>query len=541
MNQQLREFKDNYLGFWKSISKKKKIIYISSFLGIIAALSLSIYFLSKPSLVPLYSNELSQKEIGDIKAELDREGYLEYELANNGTTILVPQEDLADLQVAMATKGLPKTGSISFYDMTKELQFGATDRQLDAMEKEALQGEVANLLKHVEGVKNAAVVISSPEESLFTLPDNTEKASASVVVELEPGYNLEPNQIKVLYHLVGKSIPNLPKENIMITDQAGQWLEDPEETTGTLTGFEQQRKIQRDIEADIQKSLKQMLGTIIGQDKVLIQSFVRLNFDQVKKQENLVQPGNAETNEGIAVSVEEISKSYTGNSDVGETGTGETDVPGYTGTDGTATSESEELEKRVNYEVNRISNEIVQSPYKIEDLTINVGVEPPNPAVPASLTEETKTSIQQIVSNVVRTALSDTDLTDEEINSRITVFAQEFNGKTTAPETTETVATGFPTWAIYAVAAAGAAILLLVLLLVLRQRKKKAEAAIDPEDPFAVFEQVAALKQQQEGLKLVAAAQEEEEIVTVKKRLEQMGMESPEEFVGLLRNWITRD
>jgi flagellar M-ring protein FliF len=540
MNQQLREFKDNYLGFWKSTSNKKKMIYISLFISIIAALSLSIYFVSKPSLVPLYSNELSQKEIGDIKAELDREGYMGYELAKNGTTILVPQEDVADLQVAMATKGLPKTGSISFYDMTKELQFGATDRQLDAMEREALQGEVSNLLKHVEGVKNAAVVISSPEESLFAKPDDSEKASASVVIELEPGYNLEPSQIKVLYHLVGKSIPNLPKENIMITDQAGQWLEDPQESTSTLAGFEQQRQIQRDIEADIQKSLKQMLGTIIGQDKVLIQSFVRLNFDQVKTEENRVEPGNNDTNEGIAVSVEEISKTYTESNSGGESGTGEGDVPGYTSTEGTEGSESKELEKRVNYEVNRITNEIVQSPYKIEDLTINVGVEPPNPADPASLTNDTKNSIQQIVSNVVRTALSDNaNLTDADINSRITVFAQEFNGKAAMPETKEIVVPSFPTWAIYALIAAGVALLLLVLVLVIRSRKKAA-AKIDPEDPFAVFEQVATLKQIG-GLKQVAAAEEEEEIVTVKKQIEQMAMQSPDEFVGLLRNWLSRD
>jgi flagellar M-ring protein FliF len=540
MNQQLREFKDNYLGFWKSTSNKKKIIYISLFISIIAALSLSIYFVSKPSLVPLYSNELSQKEIGDIKAELDREGYMGYELAKNGTTILVPQEDVADLQVAMATKGLPKTGSISFYDMTKELQFGATDRQLDAMEREALQGEVSNLLKHVEGVKNAAVVISSPEESLFAKPDDSEKASASVVIELEPGYNLEPSQIKVLYHLVGKSIPNLPKENIMITDQAGQWLEDPQESTSTLAGFEQQRQIQRDIEADIQKSLKQMLGTIIGQDKVLIQSFVRLNFDQVKTEENRVEPGNNDTNEGIAVSVEEISKTYTESNSGGESGTGEGDVPGYTSTEGTEGSESKELEKRVNYEVNRITNEIVQSPYKIEDLTINVGVEPPNPEDPASLTNDTKNSIQQIVSNVVRTALSDNaNLTEADINSRITVFAQEFNGKAAIPETKEIVVPSFPTWAIYALAAAGVALLLLVLVLVIRSRKKAA-VKIDPEDPFAVFEQVATLKQIG-GLKQVAAAEEEEEIVTVKKQIEQMAMQSPDEFVGLLRNWLSRD
>jgi flagellar M-ring protein FliF len=537
MNQQLREFKDNYLGFWKSVSNKKKIIYIGSFISIIAALSLSIYFVSKPSLVPLYSNELSQKEIGDIKAELDREGYTEYELANNGTTILVPQEDSADLLVSMATKGLPKNGSISFYDMTKELQFGATDRQLDAMEREALQGEVSNLLKHVEGVKSAAVVISAPEESLFAKPDDTEKASASVVIELEPGYNLEPSQIKVLYHLVGKSIPNLPKENIMITDQAGQWLEDPQDSTSTLTGYEQQRQIQRDIEADIQKSLRQMLGTIIGQDKVLIQSFVRLNFDQVKTEENRVEPGNDDTNEGIAVSVEEISKTYTETNAAGESGTGESDIPGYTSSEETEGSESKELEKRVNYEVNRITNEIVQSPYKIEDLTINVGVEPPNPKEPASLTNETKTSIQQIVSNVVRTALSDNPtLTEEDINSRITVFAQEFNGKAEVPETTEVAVPSFPTWAIYAVAAVGVAILALILVLVLR-RRKKSMAKIDPEDPFAVFEQVATLKQA--GLRQVAAAEEEEE--TIKQQIEQIAMQSPEEFVGVLRNWLSRD
>jgi flagellar M-ring protein FliF len=538
MNQQLREFKENYLGFWKSISTKKKIIYIGVFISIIAALSLSIYFVSKPSLVPLYSNQLSQKEIGDIKAELDREGYTKYELANNGTTILVPQEDTADLLVSMATKGLPKTGSISFYDMTKELQFGATDRQLDAMEREALQGEVSNLLKHVEGVKNAAVVISAPEASLFAKPDDSEKSSASVVIELEPGYDLGPSQIQVLYHLVGKSIPNLPKENIMITDQAGQWLENPQESTNTLAGFEQQRQIQRDIEADIQKSLRQMLGTIIGQDKVLIQSFVRLNFDQVKTAENRVEPGNANNNEGIAVSVEEISKTYTETNGSGESGTGESDIPGYISTEESAGSESKELEKRVNYEVNRITNEIVQSPYKIEDLTINVGVEPPNPKEPASLTNDTKTSIQQIVSNVVRTALSDNaNLTEEDINSRITVFAQEFNGKMSVPEAKEVVLPSFPTWAIYALVAVGVAILLLLLVMVVRRRNK---SKVDPEDPFAVFEQVAALKQQG-GLRQVAAAQEEDEEVTIKQQVEQIAMQSPEEFVGLLRNWLSRD
>jgi flagellar M-ring protein FliF len=526
MNQQIRDFKEKYMDFWNSVSKKRKFLFIGIFIAIIVTLSLSIFFLSRSTYVPLFTTEMSQKEIGDIKAELDQEGYTDYKLDRNGTTILVPQEDVDNLLVSLASKGLPETGTISFFDMTKDLQFGATDRQLDAMEKEALQGEVADLLRHVEGVKNAAVVITTPQESLFVQPDEKDQASASAVIELEPGYELEPKEIQVLYHLVSKSVPNLPKENIVMTDQGGQGLDLPEQT-GAFDNYDQQRKIQKDIEADIQKDLQQMLGTIIGQNKVLVQAFVRLNFDQVKKREDIVEP--AAENEGIAVSVEEISKNYSGKDTTGVDGTGETDIAGYAGTNQAQENTSEEVEKRVNYEVNRITNEITQSPYKIEDLTINVGVEPPNPEQPASLTQDTKDSIQQILSNVVRTALSSNPaLTDQDIQSRITVFSQEFNGKAEMP-IIEEEASILPAgaWWKYAIAGAGGLVLLLVLFALVRRRKSKDE----DDDPFPIFQEV--------PVKPVEL--KEDEKVAIKKQVEQMAMQQPEEFVGLLRNWLSRE
>ncbi|MDF2902695.1 MAG: hypothetical protein K0S25_333 [Bacillus sp. (in: firmicutes)] len=529
MNQRLRELKEKYLEYWNSVSNKRKLLFIGVFIAVIAALSLSIYFVSKPSYVPLYANEMSQKEIGDIKAELDREGYTGYRLENNGTTISVPQQDASNLLVSLAAKGLPKTGTISFFDMTKDLQFGATDRQLDAMEREALQGEVSDLLKHVEGVKNAAVVISTPEDSLFVRPDDNQKASASVVIELEPGYELEPKQIQVLYHLVSKSIPNLPKENIVMTDQGGQGLDNPQQSTAVLNSYDQQRKIQKDIEADIQKNLQQMLGTIMGHNKVLIQTFVRLNFDQVKKKESLVEPVNKEKNEGIAVSLEEINKTYSGkDASSGVSGTGQTDIPGYASTDSSPENKSEELEKRINYEVNRITNEIVQSPYKIEDLTINVGVEPPDPKNPSSLTAGTKKSIQQILANVVRTALSDnSNLTEDEVTSRITVFSREFSGKAELANTDQQTSL-FPTWGIYAIIGAVAVLLIVMLFMLFRRRKLAKEEDLNP---FPVFEE----RKEEKVQEL------EEEKVVIKRQIEEMAKDQPEEFVGLLRNWLSRD
>jgi flagellar M-ring protein FliF len=530
MNQQIRDFKEKYIYFWNSVSKKRKLLYIGIFIAIIVALSLSIFFLSRSTYVPLFTTEMSQKEIGDIKAELDQEGYTDYKLDRNGTTILVPQEDVDNLLVSLASKGLPETGTISFFDMTKDLQFGATDRQLDAMEKEALQGEVADLLRHVEGVKNAAVVITTPQESLFVQPDEKDQAAASVVIELEPGYELEPKEVQVLYHLVSKSVPNLPKENIVMTDQGGQGLELPEQMAGALDNYDQQRKIQKDIEADIQKDLQQMLGTIIGQNKVLVQAFVRLNFDQVKKREDLVEP--AAENDGLKVSVEKIEKTYSGkDTAAGVDGTGETDIvaAGYAATNPSQENTSEETEERVNYEVNRITNEIVQSPYKIEDLTINVGVEPPNPEQPASLTQDTKDSIQQILSNVVRTALSSNPaLTDQDIQSRITVFSQEFNGKAEMPKIEETSSI-FPagTWWKYALIGTGALVLLIVLITLILRRKSKEEE----DDPFPIFQEVP----------VKSVELKEDEKVAIKKQVEQMAMQQPEEFVGLLRNWLSRD
>ena len=64
------------------------------------------------------------------------------------------------------------------------------------------------------------------------------------------------------------------------------------------------------------------------------------------------------------------------------------------------------ISKTVNYEVNRITNDIISTPYVVKDLSINVGIEPPVKDDPNSLTAETKTAVQNALVNIVRTALS---------------------------------------------------------------------------------------------------------------------------------------
>lgn len=535
MKQKISDVKEKISQFWKTTSPKSKTLYIGSFIFLAAILSLVFFFFLKTNYVPLYPNSLSQKEIGEIKGVLEKQGFTDYKLTNNGTQILVPKEAAPDLIVNLASEGLPKSGPISFSEQTKDLKFGVTEQELDVIERETIQNQLANLMTKISGVKGAEVMLTMPKDSVFIRPEQEDKASASIIIDLEPGTELEQGQIKSLYFLASKSIPNLPEENIVITDQYGQLLALPNGDDASFAGmdsYESQRKIKQKVEADIQRSIQQMLGTMLGNDKVYVQTFAKLNFDKVKMQQSLVEPVDKETNKGIEVSVEEISKVYkgTGTPAVGGIdGAGEGDVPAYAGNAAAGTNEYEDTQKRVNYEVNRITKEIIQSPYTIEDLTINVGVEPPDPKNPNSLTPETQENIRNIIANVVRTAIdTNNSQTAADINNRITVFPREFSGKsdmaaTPAEDTKE------KSYLNYILMGVAALVLLIGGILAGRWIKRKKD---EDQDPFSEYLEAKKIQEFDEPVT---------EKESVQKEINQLAGKNTEEFVELLRYWLKEE
>ncbi|MFP5113095.1 flagellar basal-body MS-ring/collar protein FliF [Bacillaceae bacterium C204] len=517
---QLKQTGELFSNYWRSKSSKQKGLIIGTFLVLLVALSTFIFFASRPQYVPLYTGQLSQREVGDIKAELDKQGYTDYKLSETGTSLQVPQKDAPDLLVSLASKGYPKDNKINYDIFGENLSFGATDRQYDILEREAMQNQVAEVIKHVDGIANAEVIVTLPENSVFIRQGDEEKASASVMVEVEPGAKLSSQQIKALYTLVARSVPNLPVENITIMNQYSETLAltDDDSEEGPLDKYDEQRRVQKNVEQDIQQDLQSLLGNILGTDKVFVHTFVKMNFDKIKTEEKLVKPTD-EDNNGIAVSSEKTSKSYTGtgSNPGGVVGTGETDVPGYVGTDSGGDSNYEESENRVNYEVNRINNEIIKSPYQIEDITINVGVEPDSGNA-NTLSAATQENIRNIVANTVRTALGHPELTQAQIDERITVFPHAF-----AKNTTEESATS-NNWLLIGVAAA-AAVLLIGGLIWWMMRRRRQKEELEEELEFGS-----------------APAKEpdyfEEQDMSVESQLKKLLEQRPEDFSKVIRTWI---
>ena len=518
--------------YWTSRSKKQKMVFVGGFVSLVALIAIGTFFATRTTLEPLYSN-LSPAETGAIKESLDSRGIVS-EIADNGTTILVPKESVDTLKVELAAEGIPNSGSIDYSFFSQNAGIGMTENEFNVMKLEAMQTELSNLMKGIEGINDAKVMINLPEEGVF-VTDTTEAASASIVLNTQPGYNFEEDQIKALYHLVSKSVPNLPTDNIVITNQNFEYFDLNNKENSSGSTFTAQNDIKKQIERDVQRQVQSMLGTLMGQDKVAVIVTADVDFTQENREENLVTPVDEENMEGIAASAQKITETFTGDAaDVGGEPATE-DAADSLGTGylegATGTGDYEKIEETINYEVNKIRKEIVESPYKIRDLGIQVMVEPPTADDPTSLPQERVDDITQMLASIVRTSIDKTtvegELTDEAIQDKILVSVQPFNGKV---ELADSQTSAIPWW-VYAIGGVLLATIIVLIILFMRAKKKKAQA-----DEDMAFESYTPI-----SIRDLGEDKEETEGSLRKKQLEKMAKEKPEDFAKLLRSWIAED
>lgn len=530
MNESMKKYITKTKDFWFSRSKKEKMTYLGAVLLLAVVISLTTFFTTRTTLVPLYSN-LSPTETGTIKQSLDAKG-LKSEIADGGSTIMVPEANVDTLKVQLAAEGLPKSGSIDYSFFSQNAGLGTTDNEFNVIKLDAMQTELGNLIKGIDGVQDAKVMINLPEKGIF-VSDKDSEASASIVLNTKPGYQFRDDQITGLYQLVSKSVPNLPTDNIVIMNQYFEYFDlNKEKNTVNSSTFANQDDVRKQIERNVQRQVQMMLGTLMGQDKVVVSVSADVDFTQEKTTEDLVEPVDKDNMKGIAISAENISETFTGKANQAG-GTPQAQSNSDTGSSYLAGSDSngdyEKIDNKVNYEVNRIHNQIVESPYKIRDLGIQVMVEPPKPNDPKSLPKSTVNDITKILGTIVRTSIDKTStgqpLTAQDLNNKIVVSVQPFNGKL---DLTQTAQTMFPWW-IYVVGGILLAIIILLLVLFLQARKRKiadAEEFLDQPEPIFVPD---------------VNEEQESENTLKQKQLEKMAKENPEDFAKLLRTWIAED
>ena len=99
MKARLQEYIEKFKNYWQEKNKTQKGIFIGSVVFFIGFMALLVFFLTRTPMVPLYS-DLTPQETGSIKEALDARG-IPSEIADGGTTILVPEDQVESLLVEL--------------------------------------------------------------------------------------------------------------------------------------------------------------------------------------------------------------------------------------------------------------------------------------------------------------------------------------------------------------------------------------------------------------------------------------------------------
>jgi len=531
MKEKIIAFNDKAKSFWHNRSKSQRGIFIGSIAILVLLVVTIILFVSNPSFTPLY-NKLSVQEVSQIKDELEARN-IPYKIKDGGTTIEVPEEKVSGLLVDLAGQGIPNSGNIDYSFFSENTSWGVTDNEFNIMKLDAMQTELANLIQNIKGINNADVMINIPEDPLF-VSESMGEASASVVIHTDPGYEFRGNQIDSLYHLVSKAVPNLPEDNIVIMNQYFEYYDQSALANGYdgSETYTYQQEVKQDIERDIQRRLQQMLGTMVGRDQVIVSVTADIDFTQENRTEELVEPIDVENIEGLPVSIEKIRETYSGNPPAGgDVGMGEGDTTeSYQGIDGNDNGEYELDKETINNEFNRIQREIVESPYKIRDLGIQVAVDNVKERNGSDITylsvpdqEAVEAGISSILDSIITSSI-DKEYGEVDPEEKTSIVFQEFSEQPKAPQTAS------PVISLWMYIAGGILLILIIVLIVLLMRSRK-------QDDF--YEETFIDEQSEEAPSY--SEDEDSEEVKRRKQLEKMAKDKPEDFAKLLRSWISEE
>lgn len=239
----------------------------------------------KPSYRMLYSG-LAEQDSAAVVQSLQKSG-IAYELADGAGTVLVPADQVHEARLKLAGEGLPKGVGAGFELLDNQKGFGVSQFMENARYQRALEGELAQTIASISSVRAARVHLAIPKQTAFVR--SQKKPTASVMVDLYAGRNLDEGQVAAIGHMVAASIPNLDVDQVTIVDQQGRLLTQPEagdDMRLTATQFDYRKR----IEAYYTKRIEDIVTPIAGFGAVKAQVNANLDFTVTEETQESFNP-----------------------------------------------------------------------------------------------------------------------------------------------------------------------------------------------------------------------------------------------------------
>ncbi len=350
---------------WGRLDFSRKVMIVLLSIVALVAVSFIIVKSTEPEWGVLYS-ELSESDAIAVAENLKDSGY-PYKLSDDRTTVLVPVRAKEELRLMIAENDVIKDSNPGF-ELLNKMQFGATEFQNKLTKQKIYQDELTRTIEKIRGIKKARVQIAEPDRSVFANRD--ELPSASVMLILESGFRLKPDQVKAIKNLVAYGIARLAPANVFVTDQNGVSLTGKiSENSAGLMDYRQQ--FERETSAKVQKVLQR----IVGLDNVSVEVSAKINFDQAKKtvEKYLPAANSAGNPAGILESEREELETY-GKKEDSALPEIEFETQEVNASEEKGRTNYQKTRNSRDYKVSKEIEQVVYAPGKIERMTIAVAL-----------------------------------------------------------------------------------------------------------------------------------------------------------------------
>jgi len=278
---------------WGKLTLLQRVTLVTVMVTVALVGAVTTRWAMQPEFRLLY-RDLSAEEAAKIVDKISEKG-ISYQLRNGGTSIYVPREHVYQLRLDMAREGLPSSDQAGYKLFDKE-RIGISPFVQNVNLKRALEEELAKSIQMINGVVHARVHIVNSEQKLFA--SEADKTTASVVLQLKPGYKLSPLNIAAITHMVAGSVEGLTAENVTVIDSNGNLLSSQSNPILAAAGGTVQDYRER-VERNLAKKVEEMLTTVLGPQRAAVSVSAVVDMNSVSTVTETYQPRGAVKKEEI--------------------------------------------------------------------------------------------------------------------------------------------------------------------------------------------------------------------------------------------------
>lgn len=262
------------LQWWLNMSGARKAGFAAGLVGIAALAAGLAYLALHHAYVPLFKDSEPQ-ENASVVAQLESLA-ADYRVDDGTGLVMVPQERVESLRAALMQRGVMFKSPKGF-ELFDNSDFGMTEFSQRINYQRGLEGELAQTIMALDGVRYARLHLVLPDAGLFQR--DREQPKASVTLLTSAGKSLSADRITGIRRLVASAVPGLKPEMVSVLDHRGVDLAGKGESDGG-SAVDERVRAKVEMESYLAEKVRDAMASLF-QGGAAVSVNVELRMDRV--------------------------------------------------------------------------------------------------------------------------------------------------------------------------------------------------------------------------------------------------------------------